>query len=98
MIVTFEDPEVPISVQRVTNETIRELVGYGYRIERAEIEYSEAEVTRTGEIFEWLPWLRGWPPVALDGNKYHSTNAAFPLANSLTMSSFQGRNDLRLSR
>ncbi|MCG7521937.1 hypothetical protein [Ruegeria sp. Ofav3-42] len=88
-IVTFKDLVDPITVQRVTPETIEDLIGPGYSIERVEIEPGRGRNRYTDEIESLLPWLSEWPKnLALDGAVYRDSDALNQTANSLRIFSF----------
>lgn len=88
-VVTFEDRHNPITVRRITNESIAELLGSDYRMLSAEIMYTTEKVNFTDEVFDWLPWLKDWDPyIQLDGDCCFHNFAEFPDANRLGRRSF----------
>lgn len=85
--VTFEDVNDPASVVEVDPNHLAASFGEGVRLIEVDLEVTR-EDAEYGQIERTLGWLNLVWPNRLDGQRFQSANSEFPLANSLSASSF----------
>jgi hypothetical protein len=87
MLVTFDDIGKPETVRRVDPEDLAAVFGEGVRLKAVTLEITEEAVTE-GRVEEVLGWLGDVWPNQLDGQRYETLGADYPLANALSVGWF----------
>jgi hypothetical protein len=82
MLVTFADIADPASVKLVDPADLAASFGPGVRLKSVTLEVTDEAVTE-GRVEEVLGWLSAIRPNQLDGQRYETLGARYPLANSL---------------
>jgi hypothetical protein len=82
MLVTFGDIADPASVKLVDPENLAGSFGPGVRLKSVTLEVTDEAVTE-GRVKGVLGWLSEIRPNQLDGQRYETLGAKYPLANSL---------------
>jgi len=82
MLVTFADIADPASVELVDPADLAASFGPGVRLKSVTLEVTDEPVTE-GKVEAVLGWLSTIWPNHLDGQRYETLGARFPLANSL---------------
>jgi hypothetical protein len=82
MLVAFDDIANPTSVKLVDPADLAASFGPGVRLKSVTLEVTDEAVTE-GAVEAVLEWLNEIRPNQLDGQKYETLGAKYPLANSL---------------
>lgn len=82
MLVTFGDIEDPASVRLVDPADLAASFGPGVRLKAVTLEVTDEAVT-VGAVGAVAGWLNEIRPNQLDGQRYETLGAKYPLANSL---------------
>lgn len=82
MMVTFDDIAKPETVREMDPADLSAVFGEGVRLKAVTLEITEEAVT-AGRVEGVLGWLDEIRPNQLDGQRYETLGAKYPLANSL---------------
>lgn len=77
-LVTFDDPDKPATVKAVQPDGLEQAFGRKMSLKSVHVELTSEPETR-GQIYSFLPWLKGWD-ATLDG---HSGKTSNNLSNQL---------------
>ena len=71
-LVTFDDPDRPITVKAVPADALDQIFGKGISLNSVHVELTDEPETH-GQIYRYLPWLNGWE-ATLDGKRIITSN------------------------